>query len=256
MVVEVDLPGIRNPVIMKLYDRCYSPQLRKDVDIQSWSAHIEEIYLQSVRDGSAHRFTRSIRDDPDIWEKEGDEWNAFQKEVYLYTQMQRLYHTETTIYDQLVDLQGKDIPQLLERFTLLGNHSSTKQFFECPGILLQYLEGFSLEDLGVKAGLEHWQKIGEETIRIVNDIGGRNIRNDDVQLRNFVVVPAMDEFKVFMIDFASCVLRKAADDEYSWRRSKRSVDEEGCVGLALEDLLGNAFKYHPSEERSQLRVEF
>lgn len=98
--------------------------------------------------------------------------------------------------------------------------------------------------------------MSDDAIHIINDIGHRNIRNDGVQLRNFVVTSVNGRFEAFMIDFGSCVFRRKTDDDHYWRKVKATVDEEGSVGRVVERLLGKGFRYRPSQRALKLRKEF
>ena len=161
MLVKANLPDAQALAIMKLFDACYSPQLRKGVQVQPWSTHNAEDYLRFVRDGHASRFASRLRETPTLRLDEGDDWSQIEKEVYLHQEMRRLYRIETAVYHRLDELQGKDVPRLLDRFTLFGHHSPAKEPFECPGIilLLQYIEGYSLKEIRAKVPSSDWQHV-------------------------------------------------------------------------------------------------
>ena len=155
--------------------------------------------------------------------------------------MGQVYQTEVKLYDQMQELQGKDIPRLFARLTLpaplssLESSSLHKAFQGYPAILLQYIKGFSSEDVAEKAPKQTWQHICDDDLRTVNYIGKQNIRNSDVEPRNFMV--SEDNCKVYQIDFGSCVWREDGQDEKHWRRQKWISDEEGKIGRAIQKKL-------------------
>ena len=133
-----------------------------------------------------------------------------------------------------------------------------EEYLNCPGILLEYIQGFHLTDLDKFAPKATWQPICEEAIRIINEIGSFDVRNEDIKTRSFVVHKDSDtaQFKVFMMDFGSCVLRKPDQDDHDWREWKAMQDEEGAIGLVMERKLQGVFKYTRTLESEKLMAEF
>lgn len=164
-------------------------------------------------------------------------------------------------YKRLKDIQGRDVPLFLGRVTMPGYSSQSmavSKYVDCPGILLQYIEGFPLTDPASYAPKETWQNICEDAIRIVNIIGDRDTLNEDVKPRNFIVhkEPVGSHFKVFMIDFALCKFRRQDQDEQDWREWKAMQDEEGAVGYVMQRYLTGGFIYHRSARYLKLDEEF
>ena len=85
-------------------------------------------------------------------------WDSAHCEAYLQFYYQKLFSTETLVYDQLRDLQGKCIPHLAARILLKSPSSSgpAREYLDCPGILLEYVQGFSLTDLDKFAPKADW----------------------------------------------------------------------------------------------------
>ncbi|KAE8358597.1 hypothetical protein BDV27DRAFT_150296 [Aspergillus caelatus] len=193
MVVLLDHPvlGLKGHLVLKLFDRRFAVQLRKDHKVNPWTSDIE----------------RKMAED------EGDTWNDPQNEPYLHDHMQDLYETEVELYQTLKDIQGKDIPQLFACLTVSSSSSSQEfsvnKYIDVPGVLLQYIDGFLLTDMAAHAPREVWQSVCDDAIQIVNLIGDRGILNGDVKTRNFIVQENPGrKFKVFMIDFALCNFRR------------------------------------------------
>ncbi|KAE8415951.1 hypothetical protein BDV36DRAFT_310589 [Aspergillus pseudocaelatus] len=215
MVVLLDHPvlGLKGHLVLKLFDRRFAVQLRKDHKVNPWTSDIERQYHDFVLDGCASEFIIKLNTDSKMAEDEGDTWNDPQNEPYLHDHMQDLYETEVELYQTLKDIQGKDIPQLFACLIVSSSSSSQEfsvnKYIDVPGVLLQYIDGFLLTDMAAHAPREVWQSVCDDAIQIVNLIGDRGILNGDVKTRNFIVQENPGrKFKVFMIDFALCNFRR------------------------------------------------
>lgn len=264
VLLEPPVSGLEGHMILKLYDRRFATQLRKDEEIAPWTLEIEQEYRQFVLDGGAAAFIAKLRTHSNMVEEEGKSWNAAQNEAYLYNYMRELYDAEIEVYRRVQDIQGKDVPRLMASFPMLQSHSSLNppdpvgRYADFPAILLELIQGFALNKLAAHAPRETWQYICEDAIRIVDIIGDRNIRNEDVSTRNFIVRwnPVEAKFKAFMIDFALCKFRRQDQDERDWREWKAIQDEEGAVGFVMQRLLKGGFVYHRSVKYLKLDEEF
>jgi tRNA A-37 threonylcarbamoyl transferase component Bud32 len=261
MVVLLDYPdlGLEGHMILKLYDRRFAPGLRECEGIPPWTFQIEQEYQKFILDGGASDFITKLRSNSNLAETEGEYWCDVEYEAYLYDQMQKFYDTETKVYQRIKDMQGRDVPRLIARITVSPDSPSpTQKCLDCSGILLELIEGFPLGDIVVHAPRETWQGICEEAIYIVNTIGDRDIRNQDVKTRNFIVRrdPVEEKFKVFMIDFALCEFRREDQDEEDWRMWKALEDEEGAVGYVMQSHCKEAFVYRRSAQYLRLDHDF
>ncbi|KJK60553.1 hypothetical protein P875_00053242 [Aspergillus parasiticus SU-1] len=263
MVVLLDHPalGLTGHLVLKLFDRRFAAQLRKDHKFNPWTPEIERQYHDFILDGSASEFITRLNTDSKIAEEEGDTWNDPQNEAYLHDHMQDLYGTEVEAYQTLKDIQGKDIPQLFACLTApsasLSQKPSVNKYIDVSGVLLQYIDGFLLTDIAAHAPREVWQSVCDEAIQIVNRIGDRGILNEDVKTRNFIVQENPGrKFKVFMIDFALCNFRSEYEDETDWWKWKAIQDEEGAVGYVMQKYLHGGFVYRRSARYKQLDWEF
>ncbi|WEW58715.1 hypothetical protein PRK78_004183 [Emydomyces testavorans] len=167
---------------LKLFDQHFATQLRKDEKVQSWTFDIEQKYMLMM---VASEFIRRLHTNDSLAEEEEDTWNAAEDEAYLDDYMQRLYETETAVYQRLKNVQGRDVPLFHGCVVVMPGSSLpsmlVSKHVDCPEILLQYIEGFHITDLTVHAPKQMWPGICEEAIHIVNNI------NDDVKTRNFIV---------------------------------------------------------------------
>lgn len=141
--------------ILKLYDRRFAAQLRKDERIDPWTEATECDLHTLVGRGQAAEFVRRLREEEDfevssrkptryrgspglslvssrlqmcksVWKakstsppQEPDEgWSAAENEAYLHNLCNDLYATEVQAYTVLGDLQGKQIPKLYSSATV------------------------------------------------------------------------------------------------------------------------------------------
>ncbi|KAF2432674.1 hypothetical protein EJ08DRAFT_677542 [Tothia fuscella] len=197
------------------------------------------------------RFATQLREDNKV-----SPWNPQLEDQYL----EYYYKAETSAYDKLSHMQGREIPQLLTRgiMTSPPTSDSTSEYLNCPAILLEYLKGSPLTDLAKFAPREVWQDICDEAIRIINGICDHYIRNKDVNTRSFIIRgnPSATEFSVRMIDFGHCVLKGADEGEQDWRKRKAREDEEGAIGVVMQRKLKGGFIYTRSSEAESLSYEF
>ena len=231
-----------NTAFLKLCDRRFSDQLRDDYGIDAWTREAEKEYIDAVRTGSACQFLHELRTIPDLEEDTGEDWNDSQIETFLAEQARSLFDAETTVYDVLRDIQGELVPQLMERIQIvlsLPDTSSDATDLLCiKGILLQYIEGFSLSKLQNYAPESIWQDIVNQAIAIVQIIGDHGVLNRDVRPDNFIVQHASSGcYRVFMIDFGLARLRGSNESDREWAKAKLIKDEEGAVGLVMKKRL-------------------
>ncbi|RAQ47418.1 hypothetical protein AFGD_008750 [Aspergillus flavus] len=246
MMVLLDHPalGLAGHLVLKLFNRRFAAQLRKDDKLNPWTPETERQYHDFILDGSASEFITRRNTNGKMAEEEGHTWNDPQNEAYLHDHMQDLYETEVEAYHTLKDIQGKDIPQLFACLTVPSSSSSQEpsvnKYIDVSGVLYKV-----------------WQSVCNEAIQIVNRIGDRGILNEDVKTRNFIAQENPGrKFKVFMIDSASCNFRSEYEDETDWWKWKAIQDEEGAVGYVMQEYLHGGFVYRRSARYKQLDWEF
>ncbi|KAJ9491106.1 hypothetical protein VN97_g2159 [Penicillium thymicola] len=244
MVVRISCSDLtlEGDMVLKLFDRRFATQLRKDEKLRPWTSDIESNYHQFVLDGGASQFITELNNNGDI-AQQGETWNSSQDEAYLHDHLSDLYEIEVRVYDTLRDMQVNDILQLLAFATIPGCSLAEMQ----PAS--QYIEGFPLTDIADHTPRECWQSICEEAIEILHRMGDHGILNEDVKTRSFIVkkdTRAESGYKVVMIDFALCNFRKDYADNVDWSEAKAIQDEEGAVGLIMQDRLEGGFVYRRS----------
>ncbi|KAH6621032.1 hypothetical protein B0J18DRAFT_480504 [Chaetomium sp. MPI-SDFR-AT-0129] len=231
-----------NPVFLKLYDRRFSEQLRCDHGIDPWKRDAEKAYINAVRTGAARHFLHNLHTIPNFKEDTEETWDDGQNEAFLTSQVHELFDNETTVYDTLRDIQGKLVPRLVARVHLpLSFPDAGIELLHIKGILLQYIDGFSLSEVQDHAPRSEWQAIVDKAVNIVQAVGDHGVLNRDVRPDNFIVQrDSSGCYRVFMIDFGLARLRGANETDRDWAKAKLNKDEEGAVGLVMKKRLARA----------------
>lgn len=230
---------------LKLFDRRFADQLRRDNGINPWTEDMEEAYIKFVHSGRVHQFLYDLRHVKDFKEKTEEEWDDAQNEAFLANELLGLYRAETATYNALRNYQGWLISRLFAEVNLhitppnaQGEVSWPEELFGVKGILLQFIDGFRLSDLPDQAPQSSWQNIVDQAVHIVRVLGDNNILNKDVRPDNFMVSPSDDGgYRVYMIDFGLCRFRGEDESDLDWGRAKYTKDEEGAVGLVMKKML-------------------
>lgn len=110
---------------------------------------------------------------------------------------------------------------------------------QVKGILLQYIDGFSLRHVPERCPRSTWQDTVKKAVDIVRLMGDYNILNRDVRPDNFILSHSSDRrdvlsYSVYMIDFDLCNIRGKDEIDLEWGRAKSTKDEEGAVGLIVQ----------------------
>ena len=234
-----------NPVFLKLYDRRFSEQLRRDNGIDPWTRAAEKEYINAVCTGTARQFLHNLHTIPNFEEDTGETWDDGQIETFLTDQVHKLFNAETAVYETLRDIQGKLVPRLIARVQLglsLPNagtsRTDTAESLHIKGILFQHIDGFSLSELQDHAPNFEWQSIVDQAVAIVQVVGDHGILNRDVRPGNFIVQRDRSGFyQLFMIDFGLARLRGWNESDRDWAKAKLMKDEEGAVGLVMKKRL-------------------
>ncbi|KAH8821870.1 hypothetical protein F5884DRAFT_769280 [Xylogone sp. PMI_703] len=195
-------------------------------------------------------------------DEEGDEsddedsWTNGQKETRLYKRCRDSYNSEVMAYEALSDLQGTSIPLIYATVsfrTRSADDPELQKYFDIPGVLLEDCAGFTLEKLSENVPNSYWQDICDHAVSIVNSVSDHNVLNRDVKPENFLVMQSKKDsrmvYRPVMIDFGCCRVRATNESDEDWRESKRGEDEEGAIGLVMQERLkkrGGYYTYRPS----------
>ena len=242
-----------SPAFLKLFDRRFATQHRRDNGINPWTPEDEKVYVDALAAGTLSQFLDDLHHVANYQEDTEDDWDDAQIEAFLADEQLRLYKTETRVYDILQEYQGSLIPKLHAAVTLelsppaadaSGKHEGGQGdmgLLHVKGILLQYIEGFDLGKLPGNAPKDKWQDIVDQAVAIVRDVGSHHILNRDIRPENFMVTQTGDgAYRVFMIDFALCRFKGENESDSEWARAKYTKDEEGAIGLVMQKRLSNA----------------
>ncbi|KAJ5091352.1 hypothetical protein NUU61_006222 [Penicillium alfredii] len=242
--VESQSAELNGDKTLKLFDRRFAAECREHEKVEVWVPECENQY---------HQFDTNDNGDSD-----GHDLTPAECEAYLHHRMQQLYKIEVEAYHAPEDIQGKYVPQFFASVTLpvpaSSNEIPFREWVDIPGILIEYIEGFSLIDLGTCAPPEVWQRVGDEAIRIVHAISDRGILNEDVQWGSFIVNPNKN-YEVRMTDFANCKFRREFGDDEGWRKWQAYRDED-TMERKLQQVSPGSFTYRRSERYNQLSYDF
>ncbi|KAJ5721899.1 uncharacterized protein N7483_009833 [Penicillium malachiteum] len=93
-------------MVLKLFDRRFATEARKDDRLSPWTSDIEQNYHQFILDGHAAKLVAELTADKDLPDWNFGTWNSSQDETYLHDYIQGLYETEIEAYNILADIQG------------------------------------------------------------------------------------------------------------------------------------------------------
>ncbi|KAK7422777.1 hypothetical protein QQZ08_009402 [Neonectria magnoliae] len=239
---------------LKLFDRRFSNQLRRDNGIEPWTEEMEQAYDQSVQSGAVYQFLDDLHRIENFQDDTEEDWDDAQNEAFLADELLRLYKTEVAVYDRLHEYQGRVIPRLLAAIDIdiapTGHATEVSEKggfepFKVKGLLLQYIDGCDLWGIVHRFPRSSWQDIVDQALAIIRVLGDYNILNKDVRPENFMVSTTTEgrqqeeegQHRVFMIDFALCRFREQDESDLEWGRAKFSKDEEGAIALRMKKLL-------------------
>ncbi|KAI8717234.1 hypothetical protein NCS52_00798600 [Fusarium sp. LHS14.1] len=201
---------------LKLFDRRFARSLRKWERVGPWTTDIEDEFLHKLKSGELQDFLGRLQADENSEEEDddADNWDAAENEAWLADMMLNYFWAE-------------DICLV-------------------KGILIEYLKGFTLSSLKSSAPRSTWQSIVDEAIRITHVLGDNNILNSDVRPDNMMVIrQGKEEYRVCMIDFGHCRMRREDESDHDWGRAKWNQDEEGAIGVVMRgDLAKIGFQLH------------
>ncbi|KAL4722201.1 hypothetical protein ACLX1H_010978 [Fusarium chlamydosporum] len=230
-------------IFLKMFDRRAAQQIRQDNGVDAWTEDMEHDFAKDLASGKIEGFLEKLRTVPNFQEDTEEDWDAAENEAYLAAELLKCFNSEVTTYARLKEYQGILIPRFLAAVTLNVSPFDTllspqqKELYQPKGVLLQYLQGFSLSTMIEQAPRSSWQSIVDQAIRIVHILGDKDILNTNVRPDNFIIVPKTDMCEVFMIDFGQCRVRRGDETDEEWGRAKWIQDEEGAVGFVMKSKL-------------------
>lgn len=86
--------------------------------------------------------------------------------------------------------QDREIPRLESVVGLQDSENSVySENLSTPGLLLEYIDGFTLSDLADHASREHWGKICNQAVEFIDILHDSSFLNADVRPSNIVISP-------------------------------------------------------------------
>jgi serine/threonine protein kinase len=219
-------------MVLKVYDRQFSPQLREFKDTGPATSQTEDQFTEFVRQGSMPQFLADYEENGP-WAY--DEWDVPKREAYFYARSTLSHEIELEVYDRLVDMQGVHVPTLLADVRLVAQQSTTgldeslAKYTETRALLVEYILGFTLETLVTEAPESDWAPICDQAIEVIRKVAENDFINFDIKPRN-IIVRRSDEglYQVFYLDFGECRFRDPSDSDEmpEERRGSRGIHHD------------------------------
>lgn len=268
-----------SPHILKLCERRFSDAHREEYNASPWTPAIEAEYAVFKAIPESEKPHVSAENGDNSWEYDpGDtrghptdientsgagvqrkkidpvDWSTGHREAYLEKHCEKLYKQEVEVYRALAEVQGDLVPRLYGTVTVPRKNKQGRRRVRSRGMLIEYMRhSFSLRDIPEYIpDQERWQEIGNDAVRLVQEVGDMGVINKDVRLDNVLVVPILDkilattknhgitdlcaevdQYRVVMIDFGLARLQADDESEDEFRKARISQDEEGAVGYIL-----------------------
>lgn len=274
MEVQLRMPNGFKPAILKLFDRRFG-EFRKT---HPYNQQAEAAWQDYVRSGLAKRLIENLQrdeyrvkkarfvedgdddneqedsdedDDVDSINNEDDlgEWEAI-----IYHTAQKHYANEVRAYSELKQLQGQCTPRFIESVIYSSLEAPTDlpvDYFQVPGILLEYIRGFPLSDLTMNIPNQPllWGKIVEGAINVVREVNTAGVVHHDCQPRNMLVAETGHAFQLYLIDFAQCAFRADykntddVDDEDGFAHIVHQADNHGGIAVLMSQRVKRETSY-------------
>jgi tRNA A-37 threonylcarbamoyl transferase component Bud32 len=251
IIAQPDGCELPSTAFLKLYDRRFLRDRMTQDATEPWT-HEGEVEAEKVWAKLRERARSSVSNDipvdgseqcgsdEDDYEEELktlEEWDEsavrcweIESEYRRYTR--RWFNNECRAYHELQTLQGICVPQLYGTAEL--EKTCTNPLYrtlEVFGILLEFIEGISLDDLdsGSPLAVKH-PHIGQTTVDCFDRIARLGVLHGDIHLGNIVV---RQDGRVFLVDFALAIFRGEEVDE-DWRERVASESETTFIKIFLD----------------------
>ncbi|KID61797.1 Protein kinase-like domain protein, partial [Metarhizium brunneum ARSEF 3297] len=278
MEVQLRKPDGCRTAILKLFDRRFGHSREK----HPYNQQAEAAWQDSVRSGLAKRLLDDLRNDEDSvrrarFQKDVDEGDSEEEEeeeeeedddddddnendlaeseAIIYHTARTNYENEVRAYSQLKPLQGRCTPRFIESVIDSSPESPADlpvEYFQVPGIILEYLFGFPLSELTARIPNQPflWEKIVQGAIDVVREVNMAGIVHHDCQPRNMMVSQiGRDVFRLYLIDFAQYAFRadyKDTDDlfdENGFAHIVNLYDNHGGIAILMSQRVKRETSY-------------
>jgi hypothetical protein len=229
--------------VLKLFDWRHAKGLRSSLGRDPWTPYQQDLYTEFVLGGNAQKLLSTMKATGLFEEGTPSDLENLEWELYMWYICNGFFDNEVATYKHLSLQQGIQIPKF---YHVVGtpldkySQSGSNKMLRIPGILLEYISGFTLAELPYKAPRDHWATIIKDAVEVVHMLSDNDVRNEDIRLPNFVIRPGVDpmeghmKYKVFMIDFGHCQIREENESDEDWGFAKWNIDEEGALILAVK----------------------
>jgi serine/threonine protein kinase len=223
--VKLNNPTHDDPehAVLKLFDRRFFER-----SAHPWDELKEKVLLQFMAD-----VENGARKD-DYEGKDSDDYEDWDWERKYRVVNQELFQNEATVYEHLRPLQGSIIPR---RYALVHVLNATRVpgfLGEVPGLLLEYIEGNTMDELevGTNISQDDAQQAGLQAFDIMHHLRDHNVIHFDLRLANFIV-SIVRPLRVVIIDFAISRIRDEDETDEDWEEEVRMEDEVHGMRLKL-----------------------
>ncbi|KEQ68880.1 hypothetical protein M436DRAFT_76601 [Aureobasidium namibiae CBS 147.97] len=248
--VELEQPSTGIPaqkMILKVYDRQHSLELRKSLSTGPATKASEEQFATFLRGGLLPPFLAECEENGAWVSSVYAQWGVEGREALAYMKSTQSHEVELKVYEQLVDMQGVHVPTIFADVRLPPQHAAMEKdeslahYTEIRAILMEHISGFPLSDLVTEVPESAWASVCDQAIEIIREIAEHDFINFDVKPRNTIVRPSEESlYHVFYLDFGECCVRDPSESDGIWQERKRQRNEEGAVGFVMMNYISRA----------------
>ena len=146
------------------------------------------------------------------------------------------FKNESRAYFQLQKLQGQCVPEFYGT-TTFHSESPNKMppgiLTEVPGILIQFVDGITLDELEPDSPMAiTFPHIGEAAVNCIRHLARHGVLHGDIRLPNFIV---RGDGRVFVFDFAFARFREIGVSDEEWKKKVAEWEEELLTKIFLDE---------------------
>lgn len=256
--------------VLKVFDRRFGQSFRKvpglrELVFLGHSTDLEAAWRDYVRDGKAEALFEEIRANQEQNDKtlprgpakyfmqRGPDRKARWEGALQYDCL-RSFESETRAFERLADLQGQKVPKLLAHVQLLlgaddlnTEGTENEKFFRVNGIIMEQIEGFSLDDLlSSPLTADRWEDVLQRTVDSAKEINIRGVVMSDCRPSNVMVQTRSGAPIVY--DFAKAITLDSQDND--------EFVEAVCQSDNPKQIVGSLATRVEREEGIKLRIAY
>ncbi|KAI9861858.1 MAG: hypothetical protein M1824_001969 [Vezdaea acicularis] len=240
--------------ILKIYDRRYSHNYRDYQKAGNYTLVLERHYQSLVAKGWDAAFSTSNLDegedegeDEDEDQDEADDEEevdplsegaqAWADEAILQHAVLNDWSKEHTAYDRLRSIQGKEIPIMYAAMMIdAPGKPSDIVSLPCGALLLEYIDGQSLEDVARHLPPTEFHKIYQATLSILHKIARLGVINRDSVARDWLLREHADsKLQPVQIDFGHARIQEN-ENMQEWLNMACGSNQEGRILFTIKKL--------------------